>query len=60
MGLVGLFAEILKKQLKGMSDNEPNVTSAYMACVARGVGEENAFLTVISVLVPKICRTFIA
>ena len=30
-----------------------------MACVARGVGEENTFLTVISVLVPKICRTFI-
>lgn len=43
-----------------MSDNEPNAASAYMACVARGVGEENTFLTVISVLVPKICRTFIA
>ena len=43
-----------------MSDNEPNAASAYMACVARGVGEENAFLTVISVLVPKNCRTFIA
>ena len=42
-----------------MSDNEPNVASAYMACVARGVEEENTFLTGISVLVPKNCRTFI-